>query len=585
MFGPSYYTYQTDTGSPLIYILTNLIFFLFGHTDFTARFLTSLAGISALFLVWYIIYKADQKRSKSAGFVVLFLASISPILVYLSRVVSGEMLHFVFALSAIVFALLYWQKEKISHFILCFSMLGFMHSASAYAYYTDFICLLSLVIYLALKYFYASDLKKEKELIAKKIDFILALSLYLVTSFSFLFYGLISSLSKKLEASVSLKLFWVLIILIVDFILWLLVNKLRIWAIQQSNPPKQQAKNKQSEKIEAKIDSAFWRGTILSVIAIAIIILINIYFYSSMLNYMNKIADGLWGRATFTCKVKDTEPAYSKNNFYLVRLALYDPIIFFAGLLAMATFIVRAVLNVIKKRPQIGFLPLFFSIWSAVAILMYIYHDRKLPELLVHLVFPLLIVAGILISGLEGKIKAGWGKVAFIVLIILSLYNIRSGLYLTMRNINSAGELMLSYGAYSKWIKTTTDDIKDLSRRCGKYNQLKIVVSEDIIMPFVWYLREYDVKSGIPASLEGDMYVLIASNKESGSLKAKVGEDYFFTTHPYREWWPANIREIRKSSNWWKDMLSYIIKRTKWGKPVQDDFGYYLKRDIPQSFN
>lgn len=129
---------------PLVFLIQNLCFKIFGPTGFGAKIPFALSGLAVVGLVGWIIFLIS--RDKRLALLAAFMAAISSYLVWSSRVGYLEGVMIVFVLLAILFFVRFIQKNNYNDLLICALSVGL----AVISKYTAGFLVLAIFIFLLL---------------------------------------------------------------------------------------------------------------------------------------------------------------------------------------------------------------------------------------------------------------------------------------------------------------------------------------------------------------------------------------------------------------------------------------------------
>ncbi|RUA18096.1 MAG: hypothetical protein DSY55_00885 [Clostridia bacterium] len=127
---------------PLLFHITALSYFLFGPSDFSARFPTVLLGVGVVAMLWW----ARRWLGKWGAFLAAALITFSPTMIFHSRYIRHDMYAIFFALAVILLIFQYIQKGETKLLVAMAAMLGLLYTTKEVA----FIYVIILISYLVL---------------------------------------------------------------------------------------------------------------------------------------------------------------------------------------------------------------------------------------------------------------------------------------------------------------------------------------------------------------------------------------------------------------------------------------------------
>ena len=127
---------------PLLFHLTALSYFLFGPSDFSARFPVVLLGTGVVAMLWW----TRPWLGKLGAFLAAVMVTLSPSLLFHSRYIRHDLYAIFFALAVIILIFLYIQKGEKPLLVAMAAMLGMLYTTKEVA----FIYVIILISYLVL---------------------------------------------------------------------------------------------------------------------------------------------------------------------------------------------------------------------------------------------------------------------------------------------------------------------------------------------------------------------------------------------------------------------------------------------------
>jgi uncharacterized protein (TIGR03663 family) len=127
---------------PLLFHATALSYFIFGPSDFSARFPVVLLGTGVIAMLWF----ARAWLGKWGAFLAAALLTFSPTMIFHSRYIRHDMYAIFFALAVIITIFQYIQKGDVKWLIIMAAMLGLLYTTKEVA----FIYVIILISFLVL---------------------------------------------------------------------------------------------------------------------------------------------------------------------------------------------------------------------------------------------------------------------------------------------------------------------------------------------------------------------------------------------------------------------------------------------------
>lgn len=254
-------------------------------------------------------------------------------------------------------------------------------------------------------------------------------------------------------------------------------------------------------------------------------------------------------------------------TYYIPKLLLYEiPTIIFAFWAAMH-FIIN------RKRENLFYY--FLIYWAFSNFIIYSYLQEKVPWLMVHMLLPMVILAG----GFLGKLIDGIPKrrfhmpflIAFMVL--LGAYSLSTNIRLNLHNASNPSEPMI-FVQTTRDVKKIVSEIEELSYRFGKDRKFNMIIQDEAAWPFSWYLRDYPVS--YPAEIDIiDAPVVIIPSEDYDRLYPLLKRDYTVRRYSLRAWWLAELKEFT-----WKKFWKFLIYREAFSPIGSTDIILFVKKDI-----
>lgn len=233
------------------------------------------------------------------------------------------------------------------------------------------------------------------------------------------------------------------------------------------------------------------------------------------------------------------------------------------------------ILHFIKQRE---ILTAFFVYWSAVGFLIYSYAGEKVPWLFLHILVPVILLAGKLLN--QFFTSAFWRasfkvvKVAIIIIgLVFGMYTLHSTMLLNYYHPANPVETMV-YTQTSTDILQMLEVIRDVKFNLGSEEAKKpiIAVQGNAVWPLAWYLRDYEGWY-YPGDLSEIRRPLIVTNWEDREKYREIFEDEYEEIRvKLREWW------IPRSRGTLSEWLKYFLYRKVFNPTGSSDIALYIKR-------
>lgn len=251
-------------------------------------------------------------------------------------------------------------------------------------------------------------------------------------------------------------------------------------------------------------------------------------------------------------------------TYYLPLITLYEPIVIYTIITGVAT-VWKTLKNYYQKNTIFR-----FSIWWAVlSLIIYAYAGEKAPWIVLHMVFPLIMVSGFIIDAVWKKYKP-IGKTLFIVpFILFFFYGIYANYlvnfkYPTIEPKEGKHAEILIYVQTTKDVPKISEIIHNLAK---EKKDLKIAIQSKYTWPFPWYLRDLDVAYTKDVKKYLDYDIIITGETNYPEELEETHKNFIASL---RAWWipQGNFFWLLKKENREK-LIRYILKREIWS-PIGD---------------
>jgi len=261
--------------------------------------------------------------------------------------------------------------------------------------------------------------------------------------------------------------------------------------------------------------------------------------------------------------------------YYLVRLMLYEPLIFFPALLAVAMSFLR--------KPAPSRFERFVVLWAVGALVIYATALPKAPWRLVAQILPLALIAagwfGALInSGALRKPAVLAPTTALGVLTLWSLVNVNF-----LRDAPAAGEpaksraeLLVPEQSTYDLVDKVMGRIETVGRELGTGTGTRVTVSGEATWPLRWYLRHYPVTwTSVLSKVETPVLVVDRKATITTQIDAVAGDAYERIPFELRGGWnPAWSRAGVGN------VLRFLLTREAWSDLDAKEGILYACKDL-----
>lgn len=262
-------------------------------------------------------------------------------------------------------------------------------------------------------------------------------------------------------------------------------------------------------------------------------------------------------------------------TYYLPLIALYEPILIYIifGGIAIAW---KKIVDLYKKSSLFR----LATWWSILSLIIYAYAGEKAPWIVVHMVFPLIVVSSFVMQAIWEKYGKTVKIIFLIPVLLLGIYGIYANYlvnfkYPTIEPKDGKHAEILVY-------VQSTQDVPKISRIIHKLARekkgLRTVIHNDYTWPFPWYLRDLGVAydKNIKNYLNYD--VLITNNI---TYPKELEKTHNFFDATLRAWW------VPKGNFWWllkkenrDKLIRYIFKREVWSPVGGYSMRVWIKKGL-----
>jgi len=236
----------------------------------------------------------------------------------------------------------------------------------------------------------------------------------------------------------------------------------------------------------------------------------------------------------------------------------------------------------------------FVIYWSLSSLFIYSYAQEKVPWLMVPIVLPLTVMAGMSIGRIfqEGKIYLKYAT--GIILVILLWFNVYTSFRVNFKMGDNPVEPMV-FTQTTRDVVNTTNRLSDIvsnlkkeEKEKGQKKNYVVFVDNEVSWPFVWYLRDFTVQYSLPTSAEDAQrgIAILASTQKQSSVEPFLAGNFSREHMKLRAWWIADNKKLL--SYLWKNgfeeffkiLYRFIFFRQVWNETGSTDYMLYMKKDF-----
>lgn len=221
-----------------------------------------------------------------------------------------------------------------------------------------------------------------------------------------------------------------------------------------------------------------WKRKYYILIGIALFLLINFLFYSSFFTYYEGVS-GIISTLMIWTKTGTHSGGHAKPFIYYSKILLrYE--------LPMAVLALAGFYYVYREKRKFA---IFMASWTLLIFLAYSIIPYKTPWLIINVLPPLAIMAGIFVNGITQSIKQRWHKFTFYpTFVAIFGFFLYLSIMLNFVNYDDDREDLV-YVQTQRDIYNLIDTIDLLAKTAG--NDMTISVVSKSYWPLPWYLRDY----------------------------------------------------------------------------------------------
>ena len=601
------YRYDPMMHGPFMFHFQALLFFLFGVGEFSVRIAPAFLGTLTIASTYWL----KDFIGKTGALAVAVLLTFSPTHLYFSRFMRHDAYIAFFTVVTVVFALLYARRRQPKLLYFTVAALALMFCVKENAYIHAFIFLTFIMLQDLMRVFILEKTSVHEQL--ARIFWAVSLGIVGIPVAILLFFVKVPVPEAILAVMPAER--WAVVLLVTAHVfaaIWIVLY----WLYQRDMRPAENARH----------------YTISLLLAACVFVWIYIVLYSTVFTHRVGVLDGMAKSWTYWWNQHTIQRIKGPFHYYVSFIWQYELPVFLivlGGLLctianSLNTRIIAvwaAVFPVIlivlfgsKPLPlwlafthmeiwvdlvltlwvlSIGswavlhfwfrrdWLAAFFSYWSGMSFLIYSYAGEKVPWLFLHVLVPVVLLAGILIQRFvewplwrERRTATPWlGGAATIVVALVSAYTLHFTILLNYENPANPVETMVYTQTSTDILKLVqlAEDVK-FSLGAEEAKEPIVAVQGNAVWPLAWYFRDYEGWYA-PGDLTAMQRPLIVVDWEERDTYQEVfGEDYQEIQVKLREWW------IPKSHADIAEWVNYLTYRKVFNSTGSSDVAVYVRR-------
>ena len=531
------YQYDPMMHGPFMFHFQALLFFLFGVGDFSARISPALCGSLMVAVTYYL----KDFIGKSGVLVVAIIFTLSPTYLYFSRFMREDLPVAFFTYAGVIFALLYFRTRLPKHLYLAAAAFALMFCVKENAYMHAFI----FVTFLALHEICQSWLWPPANG---------------TTTWRKRLHGDFANQGYPWFFAACIFA-WIYILLYSTFFTnpggvldGIYRKSLTYWWQQHS-----------IQRIKGPFHYYIQFG-LLYELPVFLITIGGVL--ANIANSLNKKIIAGWAVVfplflIYTYGDRPLPPAFA-----ITHMEIWTDLILTLWVLGIGFW---ATFHFIAAREP---LTAFFAYWAATGFLLYSYAGEKVPWLFLHILLPVVVLAGIV--GKQFWHSAKTARVmALTVGALCGLYTVHTTVLLNFYHAANPVETMV-YTQTSTDIVKLLEIVREVQFKLGPEEAKKpiVAVQGNATWPMAWYLRDYEgwFYPDDLTSISPRRPIMMTDWENREKYQAVFGADYQEIRVKLREWWIPQPNA--KLSDWWQ----YFLYRKVFNPTGSSDIAVYLKK-------
>ncbi|MEM7813854.1 MAG: TIGR03663 family protein [Candidatus Aenigmatarchaeota archaeon] len=459
-----------------------------GFSEVTFRLVPAIFGIALVGLALYLRMIWSDKGEITAIVAAFFLA-VSPFFLWFSRFYRNDIHAVFFSLFAFISLMLYFRTKRDRWLFGAFAALSLGFADMENTLITIFIFATFLLIWHFLPQIRARKLNLSAPVIVLKSAMLLAV----VLTFSH------AALMSNLHPAAKLLCFSIVLML------------------------------------SARMAYRHFSKPVASLFAAGVI---AIWIYATLFSSFFALQTPIYEPVVKAITTWTSRGIAGPPHYYLFRMALYELPVLAFGIAGIAYYLRR------RKR---SFETAFLIYWFAAALAIYsLFVGEKQPQVTMHMLLPLLVIASLFISDVFAQKNFPGRKIIAVALIPLMLFYLYTTFGLNYVRFNDVREPM----EYVQIPQDVRGLMQEVVSRLESGERIAFLEGKSInygTQPFYIFMRHY--KSNV-SSLLTDEQLAIADPEAIKNLTADIANNY--STENWRVWYyyPHEARMAENLANW-----------------------------------
>ncbi len=614
---------------PFLYHATALIYFLFGHSDYTGRLAPAIFSIATVVAILYLRRWLGQRGTLIAA----ALAVISPALLYYGRFIRHDAFSVFFTLLMLLGIVNYLDKRQDKYLYLLVLGQALYFSNMETAFIQTFVFWTFLAGLLLYQWYRTRQPWRE----LPAFDLLMVMGTLVLPLASPLGIKAVGALLKD-------PLFNP-----VDYTSPGILRSAMIWVVF----------------FLASVGIGLWWDRKRWLVSAGIFYALYIVLFTTVFTNGQGFATGQVGSLGYWLSQQTVKRGGQPWHYYLILLPLYEYLPLLFGIVGGAFYLFRrkgsAPAATTGAMSSVPFVPMLMW-WSVLNLVIFSWGGEKMPWLLTHLTLPLVLLTGwfadhLLAADWRGLAKQGAGWVglliplmvialagslssrpftgtstaslnatmgwltAFALLLIVGVPFVHFGSELGWRATGRVAVVLLfiflaAFTVHNSWMAVfkngdvatetliyaqgtpdeplTMRELEYMSRRLTSEKDLKVAYDDESSWPFVWYFRDWPNAQFFGKAPSGplDAAVVIVGPANEAGVKPFLGNRYY--RRQYRLiWWPIEDYKSLTPAKIWQNLRNPETRRSLWNIimyrkydaqlaawPLVNNYIMYVRKDI-----
>ena len=310
-------------------------------------------------------------------------------------------------------------------------------------------------------------------------------------------------------------------------------------------------------------------------------VLIVFVFYTSFLTHLPGFRAAFTSSIEYWTNVHESERVNQPWFYYLMFMGLYEPFALVFGVVAL-----------VRARGARHLLPFVLGVWIVVTWIVYSAAGEKAPWLVLHLLWPPMLLASWWVGRWFDEARAFISRLAVGLLSVALLF---WTVWFAIPATYERGSVPNDMVVYVQ----TTPDVRDVAaiadeaaRRTGQGFKLPILIDNAFAWPTVWYLRDYTAalytkNLALEEAREAQIVLMSPSSADALGIQLPeyVGRQmklrWWFPEHTYKTWDAGFLSDFLGDPEARSSFLHWLLTREAPPVPKGSyDFVLYVRTDL-----